>query len=176
MAETFDSLEVMSRLLGAEIETRDIVDRWLLLTYDIPHNEEGDKARREFLNEAKLMGATQHTESVYLLPWTPEAELAALRIARVGQAIVWTSSVTDKTMAKEITRKYDAGIKPILDEIANRIDRMVEHREAKHYKRLAKMFEKTEKMLNAIERAILRRGSKELLIYLGTLRARFANL
>ncbi len=72
-ASPFTEIEMLARLSDTKIKCRDIVDRWLLLTYDIPHNEKGDKARREFLNAATLVGATQHTESVYLLPWTPAA-------------------------------------------------------------------------------------------------------
>jgi len=32
----FGTLEVLARLTDTKIETRDIVDKWLLLTYDSP--------------------------------------------------------------------------------------------------------------------------------------------
>lgn len=38
------SMEVMSRLAGIPLEVREIVESWLLITYDIPKSEEGDRA------------------------------------------------------------------------------------------------------------------------------------
>lgn len=40
-----DSLEVMARLMDVDIETREICDKWFLITYDIPHTKEGDRAK-----------------------------------------------------------------------------------------------------------------------------------
>ena len=70
----FASIEVLARLTGTQIRCREICDRWLLITYDLPHNKKGDRARREFLDTAKIIGATHHTDSVYLMPWTPAAD------------------------------------------------------------------------------------------------------
>ncbi len=50
----FSSLEVMARLTDSKIDAREICEKWLLITYDIPKTDEGDKARREFLNNAAL--------------------------------------------------------------------------------------------------------------------------
>ena len=113
---------------------------------------------------------------MYLLPWTPEAELIALRVARAGKAVVWTSSLTDQEKSKEITRKYDAGIKKTLDEIGDRIDRIMEHRKAKRFKRAAKMFPKTERMLDSIGEGLRARGSEVLTLFLILLKRRFAAL
>jgi len=128
--------------------------------------------RRNFLTAAYLMGATKHTESVYLLPWTPEAELLALELAQVGHAVVWTSSTTDKTKAREITRKYDAGIQPVLGKIEDRVDKTIDYLRHRKFKQADRLAPKTWKMINAIEQAIIRRGSKELLVYLETLKKR----
>jgi hypothetical protein len=175
-SDQFDSIEILAEMSNTKIEMRDIVDKWLLLTYDIPHSKEGDRVRREFLQEATLVGATQHTESVYLLPWTPAAELLALRVGRAGKAVVWTSSLTDKAKAAEITAKYDHGIRATLDEISERIDRILEHEKAGRVKRAAKMLPKTEKMLFGMDEALQARGSQPLILYLTLLKRRFSFL
>lgn len=173
-----ESMEALARLTGTEINVRDMVDEWLLLTYDLPHNEVGDKARRKFLLEAMAIGATRHTDSVYLMPWTPSAEALALQLSRVagGNVIVWTSKPTDQVRAQEITKSYDASLQPILEEISERIDRIFEYENKRWFKRANKMIPKTEKMLAQMEQAILRRGSASLLIYLQVLQLRFAKL
>lgn len=169
----FSNIEVMSRLSDIPIETREICDRWLLLTYDIPHTEEGDKARRRFLLDAQMIGAARHTDSVYLMPWTQDAEALALRVASAGKACVWTSQTTDTSKAQEITRSYDKGLEPMLDEIGERIDRIEEHLFRNRIKTAVKMMGKTDKMLDAIDRAIMRRGSAELYVLMTLLRQRF---
>jgi len=168
-----ETLEVMAGLTDTPIEARELVDKWLLITYDLPHSEAGDKARREFLLKAQAIGATRHTDSVYLLPWTPLAETLALQLARVGEVVVWTSTTTDEGKAQAVTRTYDRGLEPLLDEIAGRLDRINEHMEARRYKRANKMIPKTERMLNQVGSAIERRGSGPLHAYWQLLRKRF---
>jgi len=169
-----ESMEVIARMTDTEINMRDLVSKWILITYDLPHTEAGDKARREFLMQAKSIGAARHTDSVYLLPWTPSAELLALQLSRVGDVVLWTSSTTDEGKAKEITQSYDKGIEPILDEISERIDRISDY-EIKHYlKRANKMIPKTERMLNEVEQTIMRRGSVSLYLMLQIIKKRFA--
>lgn len=168
-------MEVMARLTDTKINLKEVVDKFLLITYDLPHTDEGDKARREFLAKAKAIGAAQHTESVYLLPWTPEAELLALGISKVkqGEVLIWTSQPTDSSLAKDITNRYDEGLKPIMDEISERLDRMEEHRIQHRDGRADKMVPKTQTMLENMEKAILRRGSALLFLRLGLLTRRF---
>ena len=162
----FTSLEVLARMTNTRIEAREICDRWLLLTYDIPKSQAGNKARHEFLKKARELGAGRHTDSTYLMPWTPDAEVLALQVGKVGKACVWTSQTTNPFEAKEITQKYDAELLPIIDEISERISKMEEHKRKNHRKRLEKMYEKTERMIGALERAIIRRGSNDLFILL----------
>jgi len=174
----FTSLEVLARLTGTPMpETRELVDRWLLLTYDLPHNQKGDKARREFLVNARMIGATRHTDSVYLMPWTKTAEVLALQLARAGGDLcVWTSQTTEEDKAREITRNYDQGIEPVLDEISGRVDRIEEHMNHRRFKRAQKMMDKTERMLTGIEQALIRRGSAELFIYLTLIKRRLQSI
>lgn len=174
------SIEVMARLTGVKINIREVVNEWLLLTYDMPHSEEGDKARRDFLLSARAIGAAQQTESVYLIPWTPEAEILALGLSRQvqemkrGKVIIWTSTPTDPAKAAEITGAYDAGLAPALDDIAERLDRIEEHQAKKRFLRAEKMIAKTVRMLKDMEAAILRRGSAVLFVRLQLLQRRFS--
>lgn len=173
-----ESMEVLARLTGTDIDVREMVDSWLMVTYDLPHNEEGDRARRKFLSEAVAIGASRHTDSVYLMPWTPSAEALALQLSRVtgGNVVVWTSKTTDPGQAKEITESYDASLRPQIDEISERIDRIYEYENKRQFKRALKMMPKTEKMLAQMEQAILRRGSASLYILLQILQKRFGKL
>lgn len=174
MKDFSDATAVMARLTDTPLpDVREICDKWILLTYDLPHNENGDRARREFLVNARMIGATRNTDSVYLMPWTKQAEMLALQLARVGEVCVWTSETTDENKAAEITRSYDTGLKPQLKEISERVDKIAYHLDNNHQKRANKMIEKTEKLLNAIEQAIIRRGSAELYLMLMVIKKRF---
>lgn len=173
---TVETVEVLAKLMGIQIECREICDKWLLVTYDIPHNKTGDAARRAFLVTARTIGATRHTDSVYLMPYTSSAEALALEVAKKGDVCIWTSNTTDQSKAAEITKSYDAGLQPILDEIDARIDKISKHLRDKHYKRADKMRVKTEKMLASVKNAIIRRGSAQLFILVTLLEKRFVSL
>lgn len=161
----FSSIEVMSRMSGIPLEAREIVDQWLLFTYDIPKSEAGDKARRKFLDRARAIGATQHTASVYLMPWTQEAEVLAFEVAAVGRACVWTSKPTDAEQAEVLTESYDGNLEKLLDVISTRLDKIQKHWENEHYKRATKMAEKTKDKLDGLLEAVQRRGSEDLATY-----------
>jgi len=169
----FSRLEVLARLADTEIEARELVDKWLLITYDIPKSEAGDRARREFLNQARMIGATRHTDSVYLMPWTKHAEVLALQLARAGEVCVWTSQTTDEVKAAEITKNYDKGLQPQLDEISERVDKIAYNISKERMKRAYKMLDKTERMLDNMEQAIIRRGSAQLYVLLTLIKERF---
>lgn len=169
----FSRLEVMARMTDTNIEAREICDKWLLITYDIPVSKAGNKARAEFLANARLIGAARHTDSVYLMPWTKNAEVLALRLARAGEVCVWTSQTTDEAKAREITKSYDEGLQPQLDEISERVDRIAEHINKNRMKRAHKMVEKTERMIDNMEQAIIRRGSAQLYVLLALIKRRF---
>jgi hypothetical protein len=170
-----ESLEVMARMTDTKINVQEVVSKWLLLTYDLPHNEEGDKARREFLLEAAAIGAIRHTDSVYLMPWTPEADRLALKLSRIkgGNTVVWTSQPTDPALAKPLTTNYDRSLEPQLKEIGERIDRIWEHQQRNRRLLALKLVPKTEKLLTNVEQAILRRGSAVLQLWVDVLRQRF---
>jgi hypothetical protein len=170
----FSAIEVMARITDNKIETREIVDKWLLLTYDLPVSKEGNRARNEFYKQARHLGAVQNTESVYLLPWTTDAEIMAMELADVKSArvIVWTAQ-TSEEQSKEITRRYDAGLRPTLKLIEERIDRLEYMMIKGWYKKAEKYTIKTERILLDLEAAVVRRGSAQMLILVTILRQRF---
>ncbi len=166
-------LEVTAKLADVEIHTREICDKWILLTYDLPHNESGDKARREFLLNARKLGACQHTESVYLLPYTAAAGEAALELAKAGKLYVWTSESTNPSQAQEVTRNYDAELKEMLKKLSRRVDRMLELRKQNKLGVLNKMRGKTDTMMNDLADAVRRRNSADLTIMFQAIEIRY---
>ncbi len=166
-------LEVTAKLVGVDVAIREICDKWILLTYDLPHNEQGDKARREFLRDARKLGACQHTESVYLIPYSAEAGNAVLELTKAGKVFVWTSESTNPDQAKEITRNYDLELKEMVKKLSGRVDRMIELRKANKLKTINRMREKTEEMMSDIGEAVRRRGSIDLSIIFEAIRNRY---
>lgn len=73
-----------------EAELKTIIDDFVLITYDMPAKEE--KARKAFLRDARAIGAIMHTQSCYLMPYTPGSfTLANELAAKGGNVIVWRS-------------------------------------------------------------------------------------
>ncbi len=169
------TLEVIARMSDNKIETREFIDEWLLLTFDIPTTKEGNKARFEFYKQAYALGAIASTESVYLLPWTAEAEVLAMEKAKVSNSkvIVWSRAKTTKENSMEITRKYDQGLRKILKLIGYRIDKLEYMVQKKYFKRAQRYTIKTEELLESVEAAIMRRGSASMLVHVSILNNRF---
>lgn len=169
-----DSLKTMAALSGVDMQVKEICDRWILITYDLPHTEEGDKARVKFLKEASLIGAMMHTESVYLMPWTPESELMALELAEIGNAYLWLSSAKgvdeSSEINKDLTSSYDVRVADLLVKVHKRIVQMQEHVSAGNISAAERMREKTDRLLNATASIVARRGSVELSEQVGRLR------
>jgi hypothetical protein len=166
-------LEITARLADVEIHTKEICDKWLLFTFDLPSTPEGNKARAKFLKDARRLGACQHTESVYLIPFTAAAEMAALELAKAGKLFVWTSESTDRTQAQTVTRNYDQELSGMLKKLGGRVDRMVELLKANKIKTLNRMREKTEEMLSDMGDAVRRRESLDLMITYEAIRRRY---
>lgn len=170
-----ETLEVLARMTDTEIQIKDVVSDWLLITYDLPNTEEGNKARFAFLKQAKQIGATRHTDSVYLMPWTPTAEGLALQLSRAqgGDVVLWTSRTLEEDQNRVITAMYDASLTPQLKELSERIDRIWENKTHNREKTAQKMIPKTTRMLNNLEEAIRRRGSQTLWIRIELIAERF---
>ena len=162
MEEQLDRLEITAKIVDVPIEVRELVDSWLLITYDIPATEEGHRARREFLKLARLAGAVEHIESTYVLPWSPLADIAVLEAAAHGRAFIWYSKAKDTQMAEAVTRQYDKKADQIFDDVEERIDRIKKHLVDGKRKLASRMLEKTDPMINGLERMAVQRGSLEL--------------
>ena len=175
MGEELAGLEVLARMTDSKIKIRDVVPNWLLVTYDIPHNEAGDKARQIFVQEASAIGAIRHTDSVYLMPDSPEARTLALRLAKTegGEVWVWGSA---ESLNQDATARYDQALKPLLKELSERLDKISAYRYTNHQKRVLQMLPKTEKLLADVEGAVSRRGSEVYAVWLELLKGRFAQI
>ena len=171
-----ESMEVLAKMSDIAIGVREMCNEWLLITYDIPHTPDGDIARRNFLAHAHAIGATRHTDSVYLMPFTPESEALALRLATAGKVVVWTSKTTNPELAKEVTRNYDENLSPLFEAIEERIDKILDHLMNQRKKRAAKMLDKTGEMLDNLDGTVARRGSAVLMVRLNILRQRYAGV
>lgn len=170
------ALEILAKLSGTNIPIKAVIQDWILITYDLPNNKEGSKTRYEFLKKAREIGAVPHTESVWLLPLTPESQVMALEIAKKGKAVVWTSTTAETGKSEEITKRYDDGIMPAVKEVEKRIDKIAVHLKDRKFKLAEKMSDKTERMINNLEQAIIRRGSQELYIFVLLLKMRFNSI
>lgn len=169
-----EGLEVLARMTDSKIQIREVVDKWILCTYDLPHTDEGDKARARFLMMASAIGATRHTDSVYVLPDSPEAINLALELADTegGEVIVWGQAVP-LNKEKEITEAYDEALRLLLVEISGRLDRMAGYRQQNYVKRVNQMVPKTERLLGDAEGITARRGNEVMALWLELLKQRF---
>lgn len=156
------SLKAMEAFSGTKLAIKEFCNEWILLTFDLPATEEGDKARAKFLKEAKRIGAMPHTESVYLLPWTQEGELIALEVAIVGNAFLWISKPKDAAAAIGLTTKYDEDLDGMVTEFGNRISRIEKHIQNGKPGIAQRMVEVSWDRFKDLQGAIVRRGSVEL--------------
>ena len=164
------ALKVMAVLGNVPLEVKEFQTSWFLITYDMPHSPEGDKARHEFLVNAATIGAIQHTESVYLLPWIPEANMEAIKLAEVGKVYVWYAKASDEMQAADLTREYDRGLRKRLEKLEARAIKILEHASQHHDKRAESMLEHTWPVFNGLARAVAARGSVDLAEYMEGIR------
>jgi len=117
-------VETIARLKDITINERELINDWILITYDIPVTEEGKIARSKFLKNAPKIGAMMHSRSVYLMPNTQQSQLAAVELSATvgGEVYVWTSKVEDNK-AKKITKFYDESIIKQINYLLNRIQK-----------------------------------------------------
>ena len=174
--EKLASLKTMAALSGVDVNVKSVCDDWLLLTFDIPATIEGNKARQDFYKRAKELGATQHSESVYLLPWCPETELLALDISKVGDVYVWVSHIKDEQRAQELTSKYDTDIEQQFKALEKRIAKMKQHLEGGKEGTAKRMVKKTNQMINDLTSIVARRGSTRLADRLDKVKEGFESL
>jgi len=161
ITEAARELEAGALVMGSTVVVKAVIDKWLLLTYDIPNDGAGPKARYEFLQRARLLGAVQHTESVYILPWTPTATALAIELGMIEGARVyaWYSEATDPKLAEEISVRYDRQVTEWLDEVEARLAKSAEHLRDDHEGIARRMLDHTITTLNGLEGVVERRGN-----------------
>ena len=147
---------------NAELEIKSVLEKFALITYDIPATKEGARARAEFLDRAKFRGAIMHTESVYLAPWSIANDLEVLKAAGIGKVRIFVSIPMEKDECLEITRDYDKKIAEVFKEAEGRFSKIVKHVEDGQYGLAHKMLTKSEEQINALKKAAIARGSQHL--------------
>ena len=152
----------LSKLGNIEFNPRELVDDWILITYDIPATEEGNIARQRFLKLAPKMGAVMHTKSVYLMPNTNECQLATLELAKIGKVYVWYSRAKDEHDKKELTELYDARIGEMVNDLADRLMRTKKHIKDDKKGISERMMDGNEKLFESIVFSVCQRGDKAL--------------
>jgi hypothetical protein len=176
--EKFASLKLMAALSGVEAQVKDVISDWILVTYDLPTTEEGNKARAKFLDAVRYIGGVMHSESCYLLPSSPSSELAAVELAeKTPSCYVWFSSVHSPEKAKELTQEYDKSVADdILKELNERITKMEKHAEEGKEAVVNRMRKKTQKMLVDAASIATRRGSEKLARQVEKLKTRYEDI
>ena len=146
----------------AELEIKSVMEKFALITYDLPATKEGAKARSEFLEKARFQGAIMHTESVYLAPWSIANDLEVLKTAGIGKVRIFVSVPMEKDECREITRDYDKKIAEVFKEAEDRFAKIVKHVEDGQYGLAHKMLPKSADWINALKKAAIARGSQHL--------------
>lgn len=159
--EKLAALEVLAIIADVPVNVREFHSDWILFTYDLPNTPEGVKARYNFLGKAKYLGAMQHTESVYFMPWTDAANAAALDLADAGTVYVWHTKVGEVNSI-DLTKDYDAKIINEIKALDVRVDKIVQHAKDKHEQQVRRMAEKTWTMINSLSKAVVSRGNEEV--------------
>jgi hypothetical protein len=176
--EQFASLKLMAALSGVEAQVKEVLHDFILITYDLPTTEEGNKARTKFLDTIRYIGGAMHSESCYLLPASPESELAAIEIAeKTPSCYIWFSHIKDEDKARELTEEYDQAVRDdILKELNERITKMEKHAEEGKEAVVNRMRKKTQKMLVDAAGIAARRGSEELAQQVEKLKTRYEEI
>jgi len=103
----------------AKAEVKELIQDVILITYDLPAKEK--HARTSFLKSAFSIGAIQHTESCYLLPFSEKAFGLANKLKAIGDVIIWKSRQEDLKMASEITMSYSSAVQARCQTVEQRL-------------------------------------------------------
>jgi len=102
---------------------KEILQDWILVTYDIPRGREGHALRHWLIRKIREMGGMMFTESVYYLPHSEKAYDAIARLRGRAKCYVWRTSLKEREDAKELTRRYRDERKVLLTALRTLIDR-----------------------------------------------------
>ena len=154
-------LEFFCLLNDIKIDIKDIHSDWVLLTYDIPNTKEGSDIRREFLNKAKWLGAIQHTESVYMMPWTKSVNNMIVKLSAVGEIFIFYTNV-NQLQAVDLTSKYDTALQTTIHSLESRLNKMNSHAADGHYGQVRRMSKITWEKVQDLIMAATNRGSENI--------------
>ena len=131
-----------------QVEVKEIVQDYILITYDIPAKDW--KTRANFIRKARSIGAMMYTASCWLLPYSESVFELANEVATIGDAIVWKSHQDDKQKAYKITTSYEQHLEARCQYIYQRLERAQEYMTAGKLKTAAKMGIKTGQLLSEL--------------------------
>ena len=169
-SEKAQELQAQKFMLDSALNIKEVVEDFILITFDIPVTDEGNKARAEFYHNARRIGAVMHTESVYYMPWTQAANVTALNLAEAGKVFVWFTK-TSGNIARELTMRYDIILRKWIDEIDERLDKILSHIREGKVKLARNMLERTVTTLVEMDEIVKRRNSATLAKDIASLRA-----
>jgi hypothetical protein len=150
-------------MTDSKIKVQDVVDKWLLLTYDLPHSEEGDKARALFLARAAAIGATRHTTRFIYSRGSSGGGSFSLEYfqGRRRSVIAWAKSRTFDEQRGDYPELRN-GLKALLKNKGVRLDKMDAYSFSNSRERVIQMTPKKKRLLDNAEAAIIRRGNDVL--------------
>ena len=152
--------ESFGKLQGIKIQSKELVNDWLLITYDLPVDEKGSEARAKFLKLAPRIGAKMHSRSVYLMPNTQQAQLAAVDLSKTLGGCVWIwTGVPFGEKAEEVTKFYDEEIEGDLTHLSERLEKEGELIKEEKFGMADRMHRKTTELFMQTLFAMTQRGS-----------------
>lgn len=162
--------QVLAELSNVKISIRDIVKEWILVVYDLPSTDEGNRQRQKFLKLAPKIGAVMHTKSVYLMPLTNATQAAAVELSRVGNVYIFISQANSKEESERLTSIYDTKMMKDINTIFNRLQKVDKHIADDRRGLAARMLRKTVDLFNISVYSIAQRGNSQLINKLEVLR------
>ena len=152
--------KTFAKLQGVEIKAKELVDEWILITYDIPVTEAGSDARQKFLKQAPKIGAMMHSRSVYLMPNTQQSQLAAVELSKTmgAEVYIWTSKVEGE-FAEQLNVFYDKKIQDQIDTLNDRLVKEENQIKEERFGMADRMHRKTSNLFNQILFTVAQRGA-----------------
>jgi hypothetical protein len=163
--EMADTLKATAVLIDSPLQVDELMDEYILITYDVPVTEEGNEARTEFLQRTRQIGAVQLSASVYYMPWVDGANEAALLLAEVKEAVVNVhySKAGSDDQAFQMRTLYDMAITKWFVEAEERLRRGYQHLYDGKPGTTIRMTRVTLETAKNLKQVATRRGSQEMI-------------
>lgn len=163
-SSNINELKLHAALMDVDVQTRELFSNVILITYDIPNTKDGAKARSTFLRDARRLGAAQHSESVYFMPWTFQTNLliTELSATKGGKVYTWHSQVEDERQIATLAIQYDTMIDSAIDALNERIAKIRTHLDKERFRVASKMIDRSLSALSDLELIVNNRNSERL--------------